>query len=147
MQQNAPDALGELSRVATLRPSTESRPWSTIPDIFGIQPKPRCRPRPQVAPARTILSKVSNRYKRIPAVAERLEADAAKHWNTFYQQNQTNFFKDRHYLQREFPDLIRPDCVMLEVGALQVLLPGSTASASVVTVTSAMCDFYMILSA
>ena len=51
-------------------------------------------------------------------VAERLEADAAKHWNTFYKQNQTNFFKDRHYLTRDFPELARPGCIVLEVCAV-----------------------------
>lgn len=51
-------------------------------------------------------------------VAERLEVDAAKHWNAFYKQNQTNFFKDRHYLTREFPGLTRPGCIVLEVWAM-----------------------------
>ena len=47
--------------------------------------------------------------------ADELDAKAAKHWDTFYQQNKTNFFKDRHYLDREFPELAHDDCTILEV--------------------------------
>lgn len=36
---------------------------------------------------------------------EKLEKEAAKHWNVFYKRNQQNFFKDRHYLLKEFPEL------------------------------------------
>ena len=32
----------------------------------------------------------------------KFEKEAAKHWNRFYKQNQANFFKDRHYLEKEF---------------------------------------------
>lgn len=35
----------------------------------------------------------------------KLEKDAAKHWDIFYKQNKTNFFKDRHYLLKELPEL------------------------------------------
>ena len=34
-----------------------------------------------------------------------LDLHAATNWDKFYQQNKTNFFKDRHYLDREFPQL------------------------------------------
>lgn len=44
-----------------------------------------------------------------------LDARAASHWDTFYQQNKTKFFKDRHYLHREFPELATGDCTILEV--------------------------------
>lgn len=36
---------------------------------------------------------------------KKLEKDAAKHWDIFYKQNKTNFFKDRHYLLKELPEL------------------------------------------
>jgi len=29
--------------------------------------------------------------------------NASTNWNSFYEQNQTNFFKDRHYLHKTFP--------------------------------------------
>jgi len=37
--------------------------------------------------------------------AGRLEKDAKKHWDKFYMRNTTNFFKDRHWTEREFPEL------------------------------------------
>ena len=30
--------------------------------------------------------------------------NASSNWNTFYDQNKTNFFKDRHYLHKAFPN-------------------------------------------
>jgi hypothetical protein len=40
------------------------------------------------------------------ATYQKFEKDAAKQWNLFYKHNTTNFFKDRHYIEREF-DLAR----------------------------------------
>ena len=36
---------------------------------------------------------------------KRLEIDARRNWDIFYKQNTTNFYKDRHYLAREFTEL------------------------------------------
>jgi methyltransferase-like protein 6 len=36
----------------------------------------------------------------------KLETDAKKNWDLFYKRNSTNFFKDRHWLTREFPELV-----------------------------------------
>ena len=36
---------------------------------------------------------------------KRLEIDARKNWDIFYKNNTTNFYKDRHYLAREFKEL------------------------------------------
>lgn len=53
----------------------------------------------------------------------RFNADPAKWWNTFYKNNTSNFFKDRKWLQQEFPILskiIQADAgpiTLLEVGA------------------------------
>ena len=53
----------------------------------------------------------------------KFEKEAKKHWDLFYKRNSTHFFKDRHWITREFPDLLqaiseidlcRP--VLLEVG-------------------------------
>lgn len=54
---------------------------------------------------------------------KRFNADPAKWWNLFYKNNTANFFKDRKWLQQEFPVLeqvTRKDAgkqVVLEVGA------------------------------
>lgn len=37
--------------------------------------------------------------------ATRSEKDAKKYWDKFYMRNTTNFFKDRHWTEREFPEL------------------------------------------
>ena len=37
--------------------------------------------------------------------ATRLEKDARKNWDKFYMRNTTNFFKDRHWTEREFNEL------------------------------------------
>ena len=37
----------------------------------------------------------------------KLEKEAKKHWDLFYKRNSTNFFKDRHWITREFPELLQ----------------------------------------
>lgn len=37
----------------------------------------------------------------------KLEQDAKKNWDLFYKRNTTNFFKDRHWISREFPELLK----------------------------------------
>ena len=38
-------------------------------------------------------------------IQRRLEIDAQRNWDTFYKHNTTNFYKNRHYLVREFSEL------------------------------------------
>ena len=38
---------------------------------------------------------------------EKLEKEAKKNWDLFYKRNTTHFFKDRHWITREFPELLR----------------------------------------
>ena len=35
----------------------------------------------------------------------KLEKESSRNWDKFYTRNTTNFFKDRHYLQREFHEV------------------------------------------
>jgi methyltransferase-like protein 6 len=35
----------------------------------------------------------------------KFEKDCAKNWNIFYKRNRSNFFKDRHWITKEFSDL------------------------------------------
>ena len=38
----------------------------------------------------------------------KLEKEAKKNWDLFYKRNSTHFFKDRHWITREFPELLEP---------------------------------------
>ena len=38
-----------------------------------------------------------------PYLVQKLEQEAKRNWDIFYKHNTTNFFKDRHWLTREFP--------------------------------------------
>eukprot|EP00903_Cladosiphon_okamuranus_P015047 g13920.t1 len=40
---------------------------------------------------------------------EKVEREARKSWDLFYRRNQRNFFKDRHYLGKVFPELSETD--------------------------------------
>lgn len=37
----------------------------------------------------------------------KLEMEAKKNWDLFYKRNTTHFFKDRHWITREFPELLQ----------------------------------------
>ncbi|KAF5833876.1 hypothetical protein DUNSADRAFT_9671 [Dunaliella salina] len=53
----------------------------------------------------------------VPAhLVKSYEARAAGYWNLFYQGHKDKFYKDRHYLDREFKALAQGPATVLEVG-------------------------------
>ena len=66
--------------------------------------------------------------QQVPAFwVDKYEKDRAKNWDTFYKRNKDNFFKDRHYLVREFGLALTDDrtwkFVELGCGVGNALLP------------------------
>lgn len=50
-----------------------------------------------------------------PGAAKFTGQHAAGYWHRFYLRNEDRFYKDRHYFEAEFPQLLRAGTV-LEVG-------------------------------
>lgn len=38
---------------------------------------------------------------------DKYEKDAKRNWDIFYKNNQTHFYKDRHYIKLEFQELVK----------------------------------------
>lgn len=47
---------------------------------------------------------------------QKYRKDLGKNWNLFYKRNATRFFRDRHWIPREFPELLQPNLRIFEVG-------------------------------
>ncbi len=46
---------------------------------------------------------------------DKFEKESCRNWDIFYHKNQQNFFNDRNYLDKEFPELLRPATTPPEV--------------------------------
>ena len=44
--------------------------------------------------------------------ADKYEREAGRYWDLFYRRNEDRFFKDRHYFDREFPELLTAKTVL-----------------------------------
>jgi hypothetical protein len=80
-----------LSLPLASAPPTESGPRSGPPAAASA---------PDAKTAQTTLSATRAEYRRA-----QFEQKAARHWDLFYRSNTVNFFKDRHWLDREFPEI------------------------------------------
>ncbi|KAJ3374686.1 Methyltransferase-like protein 6 [Allomyces arbusculus] len=69
-----------------------------------------------VAKAREVLAKDNKPVA--PFWVNKYKQNAARNWDQFYKRNTTNFYKDRHWTEREFPELQFSDekKVVFEVG-------------------------------
>ncbi|KNE69232.1 hypothetical protein AMAG_13617 [Allomyces macrogynus ATCC 38327] len=69
-----------------------------------------------VAKAQEVLAKDNKPVA--PFWVNKYKQNAAKNWDQFYKRNTTNFYKDRHWTEREFPELQFGDekKVVFEVG-------------------------------
>lgn len=47
---------------------------------------------------------------------QKYRQDLGKNWNLFYKRNTTRFFRDRHWIPQEFPELLLPNLRIFEVG-------------------------------
>lgn len=47
--------------------------------------------------------------------AAKYEDDAGRYWDLFYKRNSDKFFKDRHYFDKEWPQLTQGQITVLEV--------------------------------
>jgi len=73
--------------------------------------------------ARALTTEEQNKLEQEQSVSSfkqvKLEDEARKNWDLFYKRNTTHFFKDRHWLTREFPQLLEANNnsgSVLEVG-------------------------------
>jgi methylase of polypeptide subunit release factors len=72
--------------------------------------------------------------------AERFAQRASVYWEKFFRRNGPHFFKDRHYLLDEWPELAKPCALALEsgCGSGSTVVPLLLANPSINVVA---CDF------
>ncbi|GAA5991553.1 hypothetical protein JCM10908_005759 [Rhodotorula pacifica] len=105
----APPPLPAQAAAAALNPSRDALP-SSSDQSATVKKKPKQHHKPRIVLSGTpdeILSRNSERAAS-PAFVEKLVQRAGTHWNKFYSNHAKNpnpFFKDRHWTDREWPQL------------------------------------------
>ncbi len=60
---------------------------------------------PSIAEEQELIRKAEQEPPMRAYLQEKLEKEAQRNWDLFYKRHATHFFKDRHWIMREFPDL------------------------------------------
>lgn len=76
---------------------------------------PTLEPITTVPPSHPVPTRPTPLAPRPPGPAANYEAHAGRYWDLFYKRNEDRFFKDRHYLDKEWPQLAAGPATLLEV--------------------------------
>lgn len=76
--------------------------WRSTPDFFNFH-----------FPQSITALSLSRLIRRLPRLSVSLvrQQETGKSWDLFYRRNTTNFYKNRHWLTREFPVLLQSEVV------------------------------------
>ncbi|XP_061442386.1 tRNA N(3)-methylcytidine methyltransferase METTL6 [Rhineura floridana] len=105
---NSESAASSVIRMNESRPLQSDSPLAQLDVIIsasenGASQKRGCKARilsPEEA------EKLANEHVFVSEFKQqKLEKEAQKNWDLFYKRNSTNFFKDRHWMTREFEEL------------------------------------------
>ena len=79
-----------------------------------------------------------------PFWQDKYKAEAAKFWHQFYKRNTDNFYKDRHYLHLEFPELLqKQDSSICAENRVQLLEVGCGVGNAVVPLLDINPNLYV----
>ncbi|KAL7529552.1 LOW QUALITY PROTEIN: hypothetical protein ACHAXR_003022 [Thalassiosira sp. AJA248-18] len=96
--------MSTLSATSAKESPAQSTSWTGnvwIQDEWTDEDKFQARDR--LAAASRQQQKQQERKQEQKRAFREFRRNASTNWNVFYQQNKTNFFKDRHYLHKAFP--------------------------------------------
>ena len=100
----SPGAALSAFRATTRSSSARKCPILSLLQIMELYPTAATQLSAFIA-GRPSLSSLQT-ISEVVSLVEQYEKDAKKHWEKFYRRHGANFFKDRHYLNLEFPELL-----------------------------------------